>query len=83
MFTTSCSWARRAACRKRGELFYPVGDDWAAPGNAARAEAAKAVCARCPVQAECLDYALESGDAHAILGGLTPAERRRLPVRIA
>ena len=37
--------------------------------------AAKAICARCPIKDECLTYALESGEAYGIWGGLLPSER--------
>lgn len=40
--------------------------------------AARALCARCPVTAECLAEAIEHRDPHAFLGGLTPEERRPL-----
>jgi WhiB family redox-sensing transcriptional regulator len=39
-------------------------------------EQAKSVCARCPVRAECLAYALDNGLDHGIFGGATEAERR-------
>jgi WhiB family transcriptional regulator, redox-sensing transcriptional regulator len=65
---------RDAACRPDDlELFYPESDDQAAE------QAAKAICATCPVQRPCLDMALATGDQHAILGGTTPAER--IPLR--
>src|SRR5918994_493760 len=65
---------RDAACGEEDlELFYPEPDDQAAE------QAAKAVCAACPVQQPCLDMALATGDQHAILGGTTPAER--IPLR--
>jgi WhiB family transcriptional regulator, redox-sensing transcriptional regulator len=51
------------------ELFYPEPDDQAAE------QAAKALCASCPVRQPCLDMALATGDQYAILGGTTPAER--------
>jgi WhiB family transcriptional regulator, redox-sensing transcriptional regulator len=55
-----------AACRPEDlDLFYPEPDD----------QAAKALCATCPVRQPCLDMALATGDQHAILGGTTPAER--------
>lgn len=38
---------------------------------------AKSVCMRCPVQMECLDYAIDSGIWEGIYGGLTGAERTR------
>jgi WhiB family transcriptional regulator, redox-sensing transcriptional regulator len=39
---------------------------------------AKAVCARCPVQAECLEFALRLKVAHGVWGGLSERERRTL-----
>jgi WhiB family redox-sensing transcriptional regulator len=63
-----------AACGPEDlELFYPEPDDQAAE------QAAKALCATCPVRQPCLDMALATGDQHAILGGTTPAER--IPLR--
>lgn len=71
------NWRALAACRDADpELFYPVGDGWAGQGNARRAEQARAVCAVCPVRAECLADALERGDVFAVLGGTLPDERR-------
>ena len=65
---------RDAACRPDDlELFYPEPDDQAAE------QAAKAICAACPVKDACLEMALVTGDQHAILGGTTPAER--VPIR--
>jgi WhiB family redox-sensing transcriptional regulator len=42
-----------------------------------QAEAA-AICERCPVQAACLEYALEHDERFGIWGGLSPRERARL-----
>ena len=39
---------------------------------------AKAVCAACPVQSECLDFALRLKVAHGVWGGLSERERRTL-----
>jgi WhiB family transcriptional regulator, redox-sensing transcriptional regulator len=69
-------WRNRAACRNQDpELFFPVSD--IGPG-ARQAERAKAVCARCPVRARCLEHALENGLHHGIYGGTTESERRTL-----
>jgi WhiB family redox-sensing transcriptional regulator len=38
--------------------------------------AAKAICARCPVAADCLAWALGAGEPAGIWGGTTPEERR-------
>jgi WhiB family transcriptional regulator, redox-sensing transcriptional regulator len=60
-------------------------DDWypvSAPAAAARHEAAAAlaVCARCPVRAECLELALRHWTVgqHGVWGGTVPAERQEL-----
>ena len=67
----------RAVCRDVDpELFFPVAE----PGSDvydAQVGAAKAVCARCPVRAACLEWALRSLP-DGIAGGLTPDERRTL-----
>jgi hypothetical protein len=68
-------WRHRAACRGVDpELFYPVAED--GPPYEEQVAAAKAVCAGCPVRAECLAFALVALP-HGIAGGMTPAERRR------
>lgn len=66
------SWLRRGACRSSDpELFFPLAPT---PVQEARA---KGVCAGCQVLADCRDYALRSGEADGIWGGMTPEERRR------
>lgn len=40
--------------------------------------AAKRVCASCPVQAECLEYALANDERYGVWGGLSERERRVL-----
>lgn len=69
------NWRNRAACRGGvdPELFFPAGED--GPVYDAQVAAAKAVCARCPVRAACLDEAL-ARIPFGIAGGLTPEERR-------
>jgi WhiB family redox-sensing transcriptional regulator len=54
------------------ELFFPVGTS----GPALRdADAAKRVCARCPVITECLTFALSSGRTSGVWGGTCEGER--------
>lgn len=71
------SWLEHAACCEPGvdpELFFPLGES----GPAARQIAdAKAICAQCPVAAQCRDWALRTGEPDGIWGGTTPEERRR------
>ena len=64
-------WQSRALCAQVDpDLWFPeVGD---------RSDAIKRVCQRCPVQAECLAFALAQPETHGIWGGLSYAERRAL-----
>lgn len=69
------SWRDDAACfGVDPEVFFPENDDYEG------VHAAKMVCARCPVRADCLDYALTRGERGGIWGGLTEKERRRVRV---
>jgi Transcription factor WhiB/Homeodomain-like domain len=68
-------WRHRAACRNLDpEIFFPVAE--IGPARARQERRAKAVCARCPVVAECLTWALETGQAYGVWGGTTEHERR-------
>ncbi len=76
MTSTNRDWRRQAACRDTDpETFFPVAE--AGPAYERQVAEAKAVCAGCPVRAECLNEAL-ARIPEGIAGGLTPAERRRL-----
>ena len=46
------------------------------------AQAAKRICASCPVQDDCLAVALTFNEDFGIWGGLTAAERRALAIAI-
>ncbi len=66
-------WRAEAACRSCSpELFFPAGTTGAALDEI---QAAKAVCAACPVQTPCLRFALVTGQAYGIWGGTTEEER--------
>jgi len=67
-------WRDRAACRNidtatfyrhRGESI----------------EDAREVCRRCPVRAECLDYALSTGQKYGVWGGMSERQRRLMKAR--
>ncbi|HCA84138.1 MAG TPA: WhiB family transcriptional regulator [Streptomyces sp.] len=80
------TWQGRAACRSTEarqvdpELFFPE------PDEMDLINAAKTLCAQCPVRPTCLDAALENGDRDGIRGGMTEEEReplhRNLPHRL-
>jgi len=70
---SSPSWMARGACRGEDpELFFPIA---ATAPALQQVRMAKAVCARCPVQANCLSYALVTGQNDGIWGGTTREER--------
>jgi WhiB family redox-sensing transcriptional regulator len=65
------SWKSRALCSQTDpEQFYPE--------KGASVRAAKDVCARCEVRADCLEYAIEKGDRFGVWGGMTYGERKGL-----
>ncbi|MEU1595363.1 WhiB family transcriptional regulator [Streptomyces sp. NPDC005708] len=69
-------WLRHAACvGEDPELFFPVGSTGPYLVETA---AAKRVCRRCPVMAECLDWALRTGQTAGVWGGTDEKERARL-----
>lgn len=73
--TASTDWRARARCRDVDpEVFFPVAESGRLL-EAGVAEA-RAVCAVCPVTAQCLEFALERLP-YGIAAGMTPAERRR------
>jgi len=67
----SADWWHSAVCTQTDpELFFPE--------TATQSRAARAVCARCPVCAECLTDALTHDRVYGVWGGTTERERRKL-----
>ena len=76
---TSGDWRHRARCRGMATADH---DPWFPTGTTSDADheqerAAKAVCQRCPVRLDCLDWAVIAGEA-GIWGGMTEQDRRPL-----
>lgn len=64
-------WQERGDCRGvNPDLFFPERGAPSGPG--------KDVCDKCPVQQECLSYALFNGEKFGIWGGLSERERQRI-----
>ncbi|GGV21317.1 WhiB family transcriptional regulator [Streptomyces griseoflavus] len=75
------NWRSSAACRTEDpDLFFPIGTSGPA---LLQTEQAKAVCRRCPVQEQCLQWALETGQSIGVWGGTSETERRALKRRVA
>lgn len=69
-------WRHNAVCRDEDpELFFPVGNSGPALAQIAHA---KMVCHRCPVLAQCQEWAFESGQDAGVWGGMSEEERRAL-----
>jgi WhiB family redox-sensing transcriptional regulator len=75
------SWYHYAACQgKDPELFFPIGTT--GPASLQLGEA-KRVCAGCPVQSLCLEWAMLARIDYGVWGGLSEDERRALKRRIS
>jgi len=66
-------------CRYNGHLFFP--EEFTEQGTQTREQRlatklAKQMCGRCPIQKECLDYAMTANEEFGIWGGTTRYERR-------
>jgi WhiB family redox-sensing transcriptional regulator len=48
------------------------------PSDGVGVDAARRICATCPVKAECLEYALVHRIDHGVWGGTSERERRRI-----
>ncbi|NEA38923.1 WhiB family transcriptional regulator [Streptomyces sp. SID11385] len=74
-------WHAEAVCRRdeAGLFFAPSKEPTAA--RLSREDAAKRVCAGCPVRVECREHALVQPEPYGVWGGLTAAERRVLLAR--
>ena len=69
-------WVHRARCKDEDpELFFPIGTTGPA---AAQIDEAKAICMQCEVRAQCLEWALATGQDAGVWGGLSEEERRAL-----
>jgi len=68
-------WRGAGACLSADpELFFPIATDGPAAGQVS---SALHVCAGCAVRQQCLDFAMQTNEAHGIWGGTTPEERIR------
>jgi WhiB family redox-sensing transcriptional regulator len=69
-------WRSLGACLTADpDLFFPIS---ATSGSAGQVGRAKAICAGCPVRADCLRFALDLRDMQGIWGGTTDDERKKL-----
>ena len=64
-------WMQRGLCREiPPAVFFP--------SDGVGVEAARRICANCPVKEPCLEYALAFRIDHGVWGGCSERERRRI-----
>ncbi len=68
---TATAWMQDGNCR-----LYPPATFF--PSDGVGVEVARRICAECPVQAPCLEYALLHRIDHGVWGGASERERRRI-----
>jgi WhiB family transcriptional regulator, redox-sensing transcriptional regulator len=76
---SSWTWQRDAACRDLGSSLFFGPDGERAATRRRREAAAKAICARCPVQLPCALFALATRQPYGVWGGLTEGNRHPVP----
>ncbi len=64
-------WMEQGKCRE-------VAPDTFFPSDGLGVIKAQRICAKCPVQNACLEYALENHIDHGVWGGRSERERRRI-----
>lgn len=75
------AWRVNALCQDEDpDLFFPIGNT---ASTLYQTEEAKAVCRRCPVIENCLQWALETGQDAGVWGGTSEDERRAMTRRAA
>ncbi|MCH2632295.1 MAG: WhiB family transcriptional regulator [Acidimicrobiales bacterium] len=73
------SWEHKAACRgPQSTVFFPPPRFERKDEKLTREARAKAICGQCPVQQDCLSYAIDIREPHGIWGGANEAERRQM-----
>ena len=68
-------WQLHAECRGMDSSMFFSPDTERGPRRRRREAAAKAICAHCPVLAQCRTHALQVQEPYGIWGGLTENER--------
>jgi WhiB family redox-sensing transcriptional regulator len=68
-------WQEQAACQGYGSDLFFEPDNELRVVRARREQAAKKVCAECPVRSECLNFAESGPEVFGVWGGTTQRER--------
>jgi WhiB family redox-sensing transcriptional regulator len=72
-------WERKPACATADpRVFFPEDTDGRPVEDGPEADAARRICAQCPLRNQCLEYALSAGMPAGIWGGHSTDERERV-----
>jgi WhiB family redox-sensing transcriptional regulator len=71
----SWAWQDAGLCRGKDIVLFFGPDGERQPEREVRERKAKAVCAACPVRADCLTYAVSRPEKYGTWGGLNEEER--------
>lgn len=74
-------WQLKGLCRDMDSRLFFHPDDERGHARMRRIRRAKQVCRRCPVMANCRDYALSAPEYYGTWGGMSEIERRRYFLR--
>lgn len=69
---TDLSWHAQALCKGATDVFFPD------RGKNNDIRYAKRICSKCPVQQDCMNYAIKNNIKHGIWGGLAYKERLKV-----
>jgi WhiB family redox-sensing transcriptional regulator len=73
------TWRAHAECRGENAVYFFAPSHFERkPEKDLREGMARALCRRCKVQPQCLDYSIQVEEGHGIWGGLNELERKRL-----
>lgn len=78
LFALPPAWSERAACDTATARLFFAADGERGAAKEARERLAQGICARCPVRAECLTYAVDTHQHAGVWGGTTEDQRARL-----
>ena len=68
-------WTGKAACRGQQDLFFAPEGFESERAKAVREAQARSLCAACPVQAQCGDYAQQHRAAYGVWAGMSEEDR--------
>lgn len=75
----STEWQQHGQCRSTdATVFFPPAHFEPKPEREAREAKAKAICARCNVRRECLQWALKVREPYGVWGGYSESERKKM-----